>query len=102
MFGSTTLDIVIGLILVYLLYSLLVTILGEIVSTNLGIRARMLQKAIERMLNDDDEGPGKKKPGRLKAFFITEPKDFKDTFTGKFYTYPSMKYLARGKRKNFF
>ena len=52
MFGSITLDIVIGLVFVYLLYSLLATILAELIASWFGIKARMLRQAIERMLND--------------------------------------------------
>ena len=52
MFDNVAFEVVIGLVFIYLLYSLLVTILGEIISTFLGIRARLLRAAIERMLND--------------------------------------------------
>ncbi len=52
MFDSVAFEVVIGLVFIYLLYSLLVTILGEIIANSLGIRARLLRVAIERMLND--------------------------------------------------
>ena len=52
MFNNVAFDVVLGLVFIYLLYSLLVTILGEIISTKLGIRARLLRIAVERMLND--------------------------------------------------
>ena len=53
MFGSVVLDVTIGLVFIYLLYSLLATILNEIITTNIGMRARFLRKGIERMLNDE-------------------------------------------------
>lgn len=52
MFDNIVLDVVIGLVFVYLLYSLLVTVSSEFVSYKLGIRPRLLRFAIERMLND--------------------------------------------------
>ena len=67
MFGSTALNIVIGLILIYLLYSLLATIIGEIIATGLGLRARNLERSIKRMLDDhtkDDDDRNK-----IVAFF---------------------------------
>ena len=53
MFNSVALDVVIGLIFIFLLYSLLATVLSEMIATVLGLRARNLKAAISRMLNDD-------------------------------------------------
>jgi hypothetical protein len=53
MFNNAALDVVIGLVFVYLLYSLLGTLLQEIIATNIGLRGYILQKAIRRMLDDD-------------------------------------------------
>ncbi|MBN2350848.1 MAG: hypothetical protein JXJ22_18570 [Bacteroidales bacterium] len=78
MFGSTALDIVIGLIFIFLLYSLLATVIAEIIATFFGLRARNLSKAISRMLEDDNH---------------------KGELTRKFYNHPLIKYLAPG---NFF
>lgn len=55
MFNSTALDVVIGLVFIYLLYSLLATVTSEIIATQLGLRARNLKEAIDRMLNDEKE-----------------------------------------------
>ena len=52
MFNNEALDVVIGIVLIYLLYSMLVTLVGEYVATKLGMRARILRIAVERMLND--------------------------------------------------
>ncbi len=110
MLGSTTLDIVIGLVLVYLLYSLLVTILGELVATWIGIRARLLSRAIVNMLNDDfdlEKTNFIRRACRVidhlrRSFFITEPVSFVTSLAGKFYNHPSMKYLSTGKTPGLF
>lgn len=54
MIGSTPLDIFIGLVFIYLTYSLLATILMEIIATNLGFRARNLKIVVIRMLSDEE------------------------------------------------
>ena len=53
MFNSGVLNIVIGLVFIYLLYSLLATIIQEFIATWLGLRASYLKKGISRMLDDD-------------------------------------------------
>lgn len=55
MFNNAALDVVIGLVFIYLLYSLLGTLLQEMVATNIGLRGTILQKAIVRMLNDQPQ-----------------------------------------------
>ena len=52
MFNSTALDVVIGLVFIYLLYSLLASIIQEIIATQLAFRSKVLEKAILRMLED--------------------------------------------------
>ncbi len=54
MFGSAILDVALGLVFIFLLYSLLATTLHEAMSSMLGLRATMLEKGIRRMLNDED------------------------------------------------
>jgi hypothetical protein len=116
MFNSIVLDTVIGLVFVFLLYSLLATILGELIANWLGLRARMLRQAIERLLNDgynDDAAKEHLNPGirslikwvdqirrSLGSFFLYEFKEFDNSFAGRFYKQPSIKYLAKGSRKN--
>lgn len=53
MTGNVALDIFIGIVFVYLLYSLLATIIMEIIATFLGLRARNLNYALKRMLRDE-------------------------------------------------
>ena len=54
MFSNAALDVVIGLVFVYLLYSLLGTLIQEIIATNIGLRGCILKLAIQRILDDDD------------------------------------------------
>jgi hypothetical protein len=58
MFGSTVLNVVIGLVFIYLLYSLLASILQEFISTWFGLRASVLRKGISRMLDDQANANG--------------------------------------------
>jgi hypothetical protein len=51
MFGSTVLDIAIGLVFVYLLLSLAVTAASELIASALKWRAQNLRKGLERLLN---------------------------------------------------
>jgi hypothetical protein len=99
MFNNVALDVAIGLVMVYLLYSLLITIIGEMVATWMALRARILRLMIEKMLNDAyyDENGKLKYAGPwnlIKRFFLKEFKDFKYSFAGKFYNQPSIKYLS--------
>ncbi len=73
MFNNVALDVVIGLIFIYLLYSLLGTLLEEILATNIGLRSFMLQKAIRRMLDDSKNNTA---------------------LSDAFYNHPLIKYLA--------
>lgn len=73
MFNSVALEVVIGLVFIYLLYSLLATTIQELLATWLKLRARMLQQGIKRML--DDGGTEK--------------------FSKEFYEHPLIKYFGR-------
>jgi len=53
MFNNAALDVVIGLVFIYLLYSLLGTLLQEIVAANIGLRGFVLRMALRRMLDDN-------------------------------------------------
>jgi hypothetical protein len=77
MTGSTALDVVIGLIFIYSLYSLLTTTLTELIATWIQMRAAFLHKAIRRML-DDDSGT--------------------NIFSVQFFKQPLIKYMASGPR----
>ena len=103
MFNNVALDVFIGLVLVFLLYSLLVTILGEILATWMGLRSRILRVSIEKMLNDGyNHGSGFF--SFLQRYFLKEFPDFKESFAGRFYEYPAIKYLSNkaGEQTTFF
>lgn len=94
MFDSVVLDVVIGLIFVYLLYSLLATIIQEIVATNFGFRAKILEKAVMRML-DDGQSSKSRISSFLHLFLVRKSKQ--PPFTSQFYNHPLIKYLAQDK-----
>lgn len=55
MFNSAAIEVVIGLVFIYILYSLLVTIITELISSLVNERGRVLKKGLQRMLDDDGE-----------------------------------------------
>jgi len=70
MLNNAALDVVIGLVFIYLLYSLLGTVLQEIIATNIGLRSIILRMAIRRMLDDDGTEKG---DYRLSKLFYDHP-----------------------------
>ncbi len=72
MTGNVALDVVIGLVFIYSLYSLFVTTIVEFLASLFSWRSRKLNAAIQRML-DDDEGKG---------------------FADSFYNQPLIKFLG--------
>lgn len=74
MTGSIALDVVIGLVFIYTLYSLLTTTIVELIATYCQLRARNLVKGIERMLDDDNH----------------------PLLSQKFYDTPLIKYMSKG------
>lgn len=109
MFNSVVFDVFIGMVLIYLLYSLLITIVSEIVVSWIGLRSRMLRVSIEKMLND---GYYDHRQASwltfiwfvIQRFFLKEFKEFKHSLAGKFYEYPAIKYLGAraGERRTWF
>jgi len=108
MFDNIAINVVIGLVVIYLLYSLLVTIVSEILSNWLGLRPRILRMALGRMLNDSktdkslSQVKGKKKDlsrSSFARFMLREPDGFENTFAGRFYAQPAIKYLARSESR---
>jgi hypothetical protein len=99
MFDSLVLDVVIGLIFIYLLYSLLVTIIQEILATHFSFRAKILERAIFRMLED-----GNKIKSSLVSTILLFKKlssnDKADTPSSLFYKHPLIKYLSENKYKS--
>jgi hypothetical protein len=90
------LDVVIGLVFVYLLYSMLTTILQELIATWFGFRSKLLERAIFRML--EDTSLFDKRFGSFKALF-KKPDHIQHskTLTGMFYSHPMVKYLGENR-----
>lgn len=106
MFDNVALNVFIGLIFVYLLYSLLATIIMEFIAHFLSMRPRLLVKALRRMLEDNPKAIfGEKKRWTamdlvtdtieaVKRFFYP----FRNLpFLQRFYYHPTVKYLAESK-----
>jgi hypothetical protein len=90
------LDVVIGLVFIYLLYSMLTTILQELLATWFSFRSKLLERAIFRMLEDGSVFD--KRFSSLKALFKKQDQvRNKKTLTGLFYNHPMVKYLGEDK-----
>jgi hypothetical protein len=96
MLDNVVIDVVIGLVFVYCLYSIFVTIINEIIASAFNLRAQMLRHAIRRMLTDEDDNV-------LKGFFIKifkRKKNKKDLLGNKlfkdFFDHPLIKYMSSG------
>lgn len=104
MFNNVALDVCLGLIFIFLLYSLLATILQEIIARFLNLRAHMLLKALRRMLEDDTECEEWWSKIVILSFIVELYYDFRrfflrphhrdEKFIKKFYSQPSIKYLG--------
>lgn len=98
MFNNIALDVTIGLVFVFLLYSLLMTVLQELIVKWFGIRQRFLVKIMRRMLEDAQQ-TGDTFTGFFKDMgnsILNYFRPFKKrSFTQAFYNYPAIKYLGR-------
>lgn len=91
MFGLEILDVVIGLMLVYLLLSLLATAINEYISAVMNLRGKELARGLGRLLDDLDE-----KDALKKAFDGVGDKATATTakLTEQFYNHPLIRQLA--------
>jgi hypothetical protein len=93
MLNSGIIDIVIGLVFIYLLYSLLTTIIQEIIATRFGFRGKMLERAIFRMLEDEN-----KFNSRFKSVFYLFKKTgnggVKNSISYEYYKHPLILFLG--------
>jgi hypothetical protein len=103
MFNNAVLDVFIGLVFLYLLYSLLATIIQEIFARRLSLRTRNLLKAIRIMLEDNNyESKNLRFLSSVNRYFLQIKKTIlywyksfpKESFTKVFYKHPSIKYLG--------
>lgn len=97
MFNNVVLDVVIGLVFIYLLYSLLATILQELIATNLSFRSKILEKAILRMLEDGKTTGKNTFLDRLSGIFNLFSRSnllMDKKVAAWFYAHPLIKYLG--------
>lgn len=97
MFNNAALDVVIGLVFIFLLYSMLASIVQEIVATKLGFRAKILERAILRMLEDGKTTTRFPLVDSFKGLYqlLFRSNTLKNKkFATAFYTHPLLKYLA--------
>ncbi len=97
MTGSVAIDVVIGLVFIYLLYSLLASVIQEVIATNFSFRAKILEKAITRML--EDEAGKSAFSDRLETWsrLVSPTKRWGKSLSKSFYEHPLVKYLGEDK-----
>lgn len=78
LFGSTTLEVAIGMVFVYLLLSLLCSAINEYIEATLNYRGKNLRKGIELLLNDQGRGQTGWMSNLLQRVGITSPPKPKD------------------------
>lgn len=93
MLNSTVLDIVIGLVFIYLLYSLLVTTIQEIIASNFGFRAKILERAVFRMLEDENKFNSKFR-SVIYLFKKSGNGGLKNSTSYEFYKHPLIRFLG--------
>ena len=98
MFNSVVLDIVIGLVFIYLLYSLLVTIIQEIIASFFGFRAKILERAVFRMLEDENKFTSKFK-SVLYLFKKSGNGGLKNSISYEYYKHPLIRFLGESDSK---
>lgn len=104
MFSNLAIDVALGLIFIYLLYSLLASVVQELVARIFNSRARLLTKGLRRMLEEEDHSKDLGWFGKFTFFnwfyelgwsivYFFEP--FRHSpFLKKFYTAPSIRNLG--------
>lgn len=93
MLNSSILDIVIGLIFIYLLYSLLATIIQEIIASQFAFRAKILERAVFRMLEDENKFASKFRSVWY-LFKKTGNGGLKNSMSYEYYKHPLILFLG--------
>lgn len=124
MFNSQVLDIVIGLVFIYLIYSLLATILMELLASIFSFRAKILERGVYRMLQDDCQFtslyrstlllflPFRGTDNKAKTWYrkllvkirrwlvYASKHDKPQEFIDSFYNHPTVQYMSEGAFRN--
>jgi len=96
MINSVVLNVIIDLVFIYLLYSLLVTTIQEIIANRFGFRAKILQRAVFRMMEDEQKFVTRFR-STLYLFKKSGNGGEKDSVTSAFYDHPLILFLGEGK-----
>lgn len=97
--NSVILNVVIGLVFIYLLYSLLATIIQELIASWFGFRAKILELAIFRMLEDESKFRFRFE-SLLHIFRKSKQSSLPTTPSAQFYNHPLIKFLGEGKQSS--
>ena len=108
--NTLVLEVFIGLIFIYLLHSIFVSVIAEIIATRIGLRSKVLRQGIISLLTDllDKEGEEYKNSGigqyiqdylrLIQKALLFKPQGYQYSKAKDFYDQPSIKYLSRGRR----
>lgn len=99
MINSSILDIVIGLVFIYLLYSLMTTLIQEIIASHFGFRAKILERAVFRMLEDENKFNSKFR-SVLYLFKRSGNGGLRHSMSGEFYEHPLIKFLGEDNNRD--
>lgn len=92
---NTVIEVIITLAFVFLTYSLLTTVLVEIIAAVFRLRARNLRMSIRRMLQDEEHIDQFNKSGWEKFLGFFKSKKNERKFVQQFFEQPTIKYLGR-------
>jgi hypothetical protein len=93
MLNSSIIDIVIGLVFIYLLYSLLATIIQEVIASYFNFRAKILERAVFRMLEDENRFHSKFR-NVLYLFNKTRNGGHPNSISWQYYKHPLILFLG--------
>lgn len=95
MFDNAIVEIVIGISLIYCIYSLFTTIINEIIASAFNLRAQMLKHALRRMLTDD-ENVFKRFFSKILKNRSTKKGQLGNKLFKSFFDHPLIKYMSSG------
>ena len=97
MFGSTILDVAVGMIFVYLLIALIVSSLSELIASALSWRAKNLAEGVYKLLGAPDLPSGATSPPSLEQRTVQAATAQLKSLKDRLYEHPLVKCLYKGK-----